>query len=76
MKIKTSVTLERDLLQAIDRLSAGYGSRSGFLEMAARRFLDGIEKDRKEQRDLEILNRNYSRLNQEAEDVLEYQEAL
>ncbi|NCC62808.1 MAG: hypothetical protein EOM12_18205 [Verrucomicrobiae bacterium] len=76
MKIKTSVTLERDLLQAIDQQAEGYGSRSGFLEMAARRLLERLEKDKMEQRDLDILNRHAIRLNIEAEDVLEYQEPL
>ena len=76
MKVKTSVTLERELLQAIDQQAEGYGSRSGFLEIAARRLLERLEKDKTEERDLEILNRYAAKLNREAEDVLEYQEAL
>lgn len=76
MKVKTSVTLEEDLLQAIDKQSAEYGSRSSFLEMAARRLLDGLAKEGRGQSDLKIINRNHSKLNQQARDVLAYQDIL
>ena len=76
MKIKTSITLEKDVINAIDRQVDEYGSRSEFLEVAARRLLARLAKDAKDQRDLAIINRRSTALNREAEDVLDYQVAL
>jgi metal-responsive CopG/Arc/MetJ family transcriptional regulator len=36
MKVKTSVTLSRDVLKQVDRLRATYGSRSAIVERAVR----------------------------------------
>jgi len=73
MKWKTSVTLSGDLLESIDSHKEAGESRSEFIEGAIRAFI--ADKMRKEQnaRDLEVLNRNAARLNEEASDVLEYQ---
>ena len=76
MKIKTSITLEKDVINAIDRQVDEYGSRSEFLEVAARRLLARLAKDAKDRRDLDIINRRSAALNREAEDVLDYQVAL
>ncbi len=73
MKIKTSITLSKDILEAIDLHIGAYKSRSEFLETAARIFIDQLKKKEAEQRDLEILNKNSEALNHEAEDVLGYQ---
>ena len=71
MRVKTSVTLPRSLLVAIDRADH---NRSAFLERAAREHLARIEKQRRNARDAEILSTHATRLNQEALDVLEYQD--
>ena len=76
MKIKTSVTLESNVLDAIDRNIGDYKSRSDFLEDAARRRLAQLGKEEKDRRDLEILNRRSDALNREAEDVLNFQVPL
>ena len=76
MKFKTSITLERDVVNAIDRQVDEYGSRSEFLEVAARRMLARIAKEEKDRRDLSVINRRAAMLNREAEDVLNYQVAL
>ena len=76
MKIKTSITLEKDVISAIDQQVDEYGSRSGFLEVAARRLLARLAKEEKDRRDLDIINRRAIALNREAEDVLDYQVAL
>jgi Arc/MetJ-type ribon-helix-helix transcriptional regulator len=76
MKLKTSITLERDVINAIDQQVDEYGSRSGFLEVAARRLLARLAKEEKDHRDLSIINRRAATLNREAEDVLDYQVAL
>jgi len=73
MKIKTSVTLAEDLLKAIDEQSGPHKSRSDFIEKAVRAYISQAIRDRKNARDLDIINRQADRLNQEANDVLTYQ---
>ena len=70
MRVKTSVTLPKDLLKSIDRADT---NRSAFLERAARIYLAQIEKCRRDALDIQIINRHAKRLNDEAGDVLEYQ---
>ena len=70
MRIKTSVTLSTMLLEAIDKVD---GNRSAFLERAAIAYLTNLEHRQRDQRDVNIINRNAKRLNREAEDVLGYQ---
>lgn len=70
MRVKTSITLPADLLKSIDRVDS---NRSSFFERASRAYLARIEKARRETKDIEIINRNAARLNEEAVDVLEYQ---
>ena len=76
MKVKTSITLEKEVIQAIDRTVDDYGSRSEFLETAARRLLAQLAKDESERRDIAIINRRAAALNREAAEVLEYQVPL
>lgn len=73
MKVKTSVTLSEDLLDAMDTVAARYGSRSQLMEAALRTFLVQLERREQDARDLDILNGKADRLNAEAQDVLEYQ---
>ena len=70
MRVKTSITLPSELLEAIDKIS---GNRSAFLERAAIAYLTALDRRRREERDLEIINRNAKRLNKETKDVLGYQ---
>ena len=71
MKVKTSITLPEDLLQAIDQTDP---NRSSFIEKAARQYLAALAKSRREAKDAEILNARAESLNREALDVLEYQD--
>jgi hypothetical protein len=48
-------------------------NRSAFLERAAQAYLLRIEREERDRRDAEIINRNAKRLNREATDTLEYQ---
>jgi metal-responsive CopG/Arc/MetJ family transcriptional regulator len=73
MKIKTSITLSKEALQALDELSGHYHSRSDLIEKAIWAFLATLERKHQDVADLEILNRCADGLNQEAEDVLEFQ---
>jgi metal-responsive CopG/Arc/MetJ family transcriptional regulator len=70
MRVKTSVTLPKALLKRIKRVDP---NRSAFLERASLEYLAKIERKRREDRDLEIINANLDYLNAEALDVLEYQ---
>jgi metal-responsive CopG/Arc/MetJ family transcriptional regulator len=76
MKIKTSITLSEEVLLEIDQIRGESRNRSAFIEIAIRDFLKKRAKKIRDDRDLEILNRNSKRLNREAEDVLSYQVEL
>jgi metal-responsive CopG/Arc/MetJ family transcriptional regulator len=71
VRLKTSVTLPDDLLEKIDRTNS---NRSSFLEQAARQYLAYLERNQREKQDLAILNAQATSLNEEALDVLEYQD--
>jgi metal-responsive CopG/Arc/MetJ family transcriptional regulator len=74
MKQKTSITLDKGLLQRLDRLIGSGGNRSAVMEKALEAYLTDEERRQREARDLEILNRDAAKLNREAKDVLGYQE--
>jgi Arc/MetJ-type ribon-helix-helix transcriptional regulator len=76
MKIKTSITLSREVLRLIDQHQGEFRSRSAFLEQAARAYLRHVARTEAERRDLEIINQRADELNAEAEDVLAYQVGL
>jgi metal-responsive CopG/Arc/MetJ family transcriptional regulator len=73
MKVKTSVTLSPDTLEAIDEFAGDEGNRSRVIERAVLEFIARHRRAMREQKDLEILNRTADDLNREAEDVLAYQ---
>jgi len=73
MKVKTSITLSEDLLDAIEKRSGQFKNRSDFIEAALRAYIAQIVRDEQNAKDLAILNRQADRLNQEAADVLAYQ---
>ena len=70
MRIKTSITLPKDLLGRLDRVDR---NRSALIERAARAYLAEMEKQARDRRDVEIIGRHAARLNREALDTLEYQ---
>ena len=76
MKVKTSITLSEELMEAIDGVLANYNNRSTFLETAAWSYLKQLEKDRRDARDIEILDEMAEDLNDEIEDILGYQVGL
>ncbi len=71
MRVKTSITLPKDLIGRLDRLD---NNRSALLERAALAYLAQLERQARDRKDLEIINRNAERLNREAMDTLEYQQ--
>jgi metal-responsive CopG/Arc/MetJ family transcriptional regulator len=73
VRVKTSITLPEDLLSRLDRVD---NNRSALLERAAEAYLAALERERRDRRDREIIDRNAARLNREARDTLEYQQLL
>ncbi|OGC07527.1 hypothetical protein A2V82_08995 [candidate division KSB1 bacterium RBG_16_48_16] len=73
MKIKTSLTLSKELISVIDKKSAGHKSRSDFIENALWTYLNYLIRQEKNKLDLRIINENSDFLNREARDVLDYQ---
>lgn len=76
MKIKTSVTLSQELLDAIEKRIGNEKSRSDFIENAVWIYLKELMKHELNMRDLTIINANADELNAEAMDALKYQEPL
>jgi Predicted transcriptional regulators containing the CopG/Arc/MetJ DNA-binding domain and a metal-binding domain len=76
MKVKTSITLSKDILKAVDELSGKYKNRSEFIEVALRTFIEQMIRKEQNARDLEIINRRAEHLNKEALDVLDFQVVL
>jgi len=73
MRVKTSVTIERKVLRAVDRVVTRGHSRSRIIEEATVEFLARRARAAREARDLVILNREADALNREMEDVLGFQ---
>ena len=77
MKVKTSISLSKELLDAVDERARRHKkTRSDFIEAAAWTFIRQLIRNEQNARDLEIINRRADFLNQEASDVLEYQAIL
>lgn len=74
MKVKTSITLTKELLQEIDaRIESQQRSRSEFIEEAVRAFLARADRIALQAREAALLRKHAARLNAEMADVLEYQ---
>ena len=73
MKVRTSVTLSEDILRDLESVAGEGRSRSAIIERALRDYISKRAKKLRDAADLEILNKNFKRLNREAADVLNYQ---
>jgi len=71
VRVKTSITLPAGLLSRLDRVDK---NRSALLERAALAYLAQLERQARDRRDVEIIERNAERLNREAMDTLGYQQ--
>ena len=72
MKVKTSVTLSEELLNAISALT-DWSNRSALIEEATWRYLRERQRETRDRRELERINEQADELNEEAFDVLEFQ---
>ena len=73
MKEKTSVTLSREVLTGIDRIAGPRQSRSALIETILADYLRLRAREKRDARDIEIINRHADEINAEAQDVLRYQ---
>jgi metal-responsive CopG/Arc/MetJ family transcriptional regulator len=73
MKVKTSITLSKDIIEKMDSLAKSYGNRSALIEKAVRDLIAVQKKLDRDHSDLEIINKQAAALNSEAIDVLSYQ---
>ncbi len=73
MKIKTSVTLSAEILKTIEAITSK-GQRSEFIEMALWKYLDLVEREKRNYNDKEIYETYAERLNEEAEDSIAFQD--
>jgi metal-responsive CopG/Arc/MetJ family transcriptional regulator len=69
VRAKTSITLPEELLGRLDRVDK---NRSTLIERAARAYLAEMERQARDRKDIEIIDRHADRLNREAIDTLEY----
>ena len=76
MKVKTSITLETELLNRVDKTLLESESRSAFFMEAARQLADVRERAKRDARDLQLLNANADALNEEALDNLAFVSAI
>ena len=72
MKVKTSVTLSEELLDAISAV-IGDETRSEFVEEATWRYLRSRNREIRDRHELQTIDANAEKLNDEALDVLGYQ---
>jgi metal-responsive CopG/Arc/MetJ family transcriptional regulator len=76
MKTKTSITISNDILKLIDDYVEGENRRSAFIEQAVKAYLEVLKRQKRDRKDLEIINRLSDKLNSEAIDVLDFQKEL
>ena len=76
MKVKTSITLSEDIVKRVNTLAETGESRSEVIERMLRDGFAELDKRERDRRELELINRNADKLNEEAEDVLSYQVGL
>ncbi len=76
MKVKTSVTLNEEIVEELDRITDEGANRSQMIERAVAEFIERQRRELRDVRDLEILNRSAEDLYEEVGDVLAYQSGL
>ena len=73
MKLKTSITLDQDVVAAVEAIARGGESRSRVIERLLRQSLAARARAARDERDLGIIDAHADELNEEALDVLGYQ---
>lgn len=73
MKVKTSVTLSEELLEAMSAETDAQ-NRSAFIETAIWDYLELRQRSVRDQREIDLINANADELNAEARDASDYQD--
>jgi metal-responsive CopG/Arc/MetJ family transcriptional regulator len=73
MKIKTSITLSKNLLKEIDSIISKSGNRSVFIEEAVKSYLNQKKRAARNRKDVKMIGLAAGKLNSEADDILSYQ---
>jgi metal-responsive CopG/Arc/MetJ family transcriptional regulator len=73
MKVKTVVTLPKDLMLSIDALTDKKHKRSAVIECALREYIAREKPKSLNKRDMEIINKNSELINQQVSETLEFQ---
>ncbi len=74
MKNKISITLSSEVMESMAEYGTQHKNRSEFIENAVRDYVAQLAAAERDTQDRKILNKMAKRLNQEAEDVLDYQD--
>lgn len=73
MRVRTSVTLPKDLLSEVDALAGKKHRRSAIVESALRDYVTKENGGKLNKRDIEIINKNADLINKQVEETLEFQ---
>ena len=73
MRVRTSVTLPKDLLIKVDALAGKRHKRSAIVESALRDYVAKENGKKLNRRDIEIINKNADLINKQVEETLEFQ---
>lgn len=76
VRVKPSITVEKNSLEAVDKLSGANKNRSVFIEAAILAYIVKQTRAAGNASDLDLINESADILKQEALDVLDYQVAL
>ncbi|MGI8669485.1 MAG: hypothetical protein ACR2J3_06480 [Aridibacter sp.] len=75
-KAKASIQISVELLHKLEKVADGEDACSELFEQAVNEFIEKLEFHEREQRDIEIINKNADELNKEAKDTLTYQDEI
>ena len=73
MKVRTSVTLPKELLVKVDALAGRKNRRSAIVESALVEYVAKEKPKKLNHRDIQIINENAGLINKQVEETLEFQ---
>jgi len=73
MRVRTSVTLPKELLIKVDALAGKKLKRSAIVESALRDYVAKENRNKLNKRDIEIINKNADLINKQVEETMTFQ---
>ncbi len=73
MRVRTSVTLPKELLIKVDALAGKKHKRSAIVESALRDYVTKENRNELNKRDIEIINKNADLINKQVKETLSFQ---